>query len=126
MIISGGYDNVRPGAKWIGDDGWIWVDRSGIEAQPRQILFSRIRPDEIRFEVSTSHYGNFLDCVRTRRRTLCPPEVALRSATPGYLGLISILTRTTLKWDPDKQKIIGNPVAERLLARPMRSPWRLS
>jgi predicted dehydrogenase len=126
MIISGGYDDVRRGAKWIGDEGWIWVDRSGMEAQPRQILFSRIRSDEIRLEPSLSHYKNFLDCVRTRRQTLCPADVALRSATPGYLGLISILTGTKIKWDPEKQRIIDNPAAERLLSRPMRSPWRLS
>ena len=126
MIISGGYDDVRRGAKWIGDDGWIWVDRSGMEANPRQILFSRIKPDEVRLEPSLSHYKNFLDCVRTRRETLCPAHVALRSATPGYLGLISILTGTKIKWDPEKQRIIDNPAAERLLSRPMRSPWRLS
>ena len=126
MIISGGYDDIRRGAKWIGDDGWIWVDRSGMEAHPRQVLFSRIRPDEIRFESSLSHYKNFLDCVRTRRRTLSPADVALRSATPGYLGLISILNGTKIRWDPVKQKIIGDPLAERLLSRPMRSPWRLS
>jgi hypothetical protein len=127
MVISGGYeDNVRRGAKWIGDDGWIWVDRSGLEAHPRQILFSRIRPDEMRFEPSLSHYKNFLDCVRTRQRTLSPADVALRSATPGYLGLISILTGTKIKWDPEAQKIIDNPAAERRLSRPMRSPWRLA
>jgi len=126
MIISGGYDDVRRGTRWVGDDGWIWVDRAGMEAQPRQVLFSRIRPDEIRLEPSVSHYRNFLECVRTRRRTLCPAEVALRSATPGYLGLISILTGTKIKWDPDQQRIVSNQTAQRLLGRPMRSPWRLS
>jgi hypothetical protein len=124
MIISGSYDGV-PGARWVGDGGWIWVDRSRIEAQPRQVLFSRIRPDEIRFEPSQSHYKNFLDCVRTRRRTLSPADVALRSTTPGYLGLISILSRTKIHWDPDRQRIMDNPLAERLLSRPMRSPWHL-
>jgi predicted dehydrogenase len=126
MIISGGYDDIRRGARWIGDEGWIWVDRSGMEAHPRQVLFSRIRPDEIRLERSESHYRNFLDCVRTRRRTLSPADVALRSATPGYLGLISILNGTKIRWDPVKQRILGDPLAERLLSRPMRSPWRLS
>jgi len=126
MIITGGYDDVRRGARWIGDEGWIWVDRSGMEAHPRQVLFSRIRPDEIRYERSESHYRNFLDCVRTRRRTLSPADVALRSATPGYLGLISILNGTKIRWDPVKQRVVDNPFAERLLSRPMRSPWRLS
>jgi predicted dehydrogenase len=125
MEISGGYE-ARRGVTWYGEDGWIWVDRSGIEAQPRSVLMSRIRPNEIRFERSTNHHRQFLECVKSRARTLAPPDVALRSATPGYLGLISILTGTTVRWDPAAQKIVGNATAERLLWRPMRGPWRLA
>ncbi|MBI4876857.1 MAG: Gfo/Idh/MocA family oxidoreductase [Acidobacteria bacterium] len=126
MLISGGYDDVRRGARWIGDEGWIWVDRSGIDAQPRNVLTSIIRPDEIRLERSPGHHRQFLECVVTRRRTLSPPDAALRSATPGYLGLISILTGSKIKWDPERQRILGNPAAERLLSRPMRSQWNLA
>jgi hypothetical protein len=124
LDITGGFENKR-GVTWYGDEGWIWVDRSGIDAQPRSILTSRIRPDEIRFERSTNHHHQFLECVKSRRPTLAPPEVSLRSATPGYLGLISILTGTKIKWDPEKQTILDNPTAERLLSRPMRAPWHI-
>ncbi len=124
MEISGGHE-AKQGVTWYGEEGWIWVDRSGIDAQPRSVLMSRIRPDEIRFERSTNHHRQFLECVKSRRRTLTPPDVALRSATPGYLGLISILTNTRILWNPDQQKIVDNPAAERLLSRPMRGPWHL-
>jgi hypothetical protein len=30
-----------------------------------------------------------------------------------------------IQWDPEKQEIIGNPMASRLLARPYRQPWSL-
>lgn len=124
MEITGGYD-ARRGVTWYGDEGWIWVDRSGIDAQPRSVLMSRIRPDEIRLGRSTNHHRQFLECVKSRRRTLAPPDVALRSATPGYLGLISILTGTPIRWNPEQQRIVGNPAAERLLSRPMRGPWHI-
>jgi len=124
MLITGGYENKR-GVTWYGDEGWIWVDRSGMEAQPRALLASRIRPEEIRFERSANHHHQFLECVRSRRRALSPPDVALRSATPGYLGLISILTGAKIKWDPGQQRIVDNSAAERLLSRPMRAPWRM-
>jgi len=124
MEITGGYE-TRRGTKWIGDEGWIWVDRSGLDAHPRSILTSRIGPNEIRLERSPGHHRQFLECVKSRRRTLTPPDVALRSATPGYLGLISILTGSPVRWDPVQQRILDNPVAERFLSRPMRSPWRV-
>jgi hypothetical protein len=125
LEISGGHEAKR-GVTWYGDEGWIWVDRSGIDAQPRSILMSRIRPHEIRLERSTNHHRQFLECVRNRRRTLTPPDVALRSTTPGYLGLISILTGSRLRWDPQNQRILENPAAERLLSRPIRGRWGLS
>jgi predicted dehydrogenase len=125
LKISGGYNGVRRGVKFIGDDGWVWIDRAGMEAQPRSLLSSVIRQDEIRLERSPGHWRNFLECVLDRRRTIAPVDAALRAATPGYLGLISILTESKVNWDPVAQRIIDNPDAERLLSRPMRSPWRI-
>jgi predicted dehydrogenase len=125
MIIAGGYDDIARGAKWIGEEGWVWVDRAGMDAHPRSLLTSRIPPDGVHLEVSPGHHRQFVESVKTRRRTLSPPDVALRSTTPGYLGLISILVGRKLRWDPVKQEILGDSEAARLLARPMRSPYRL-
>ncbi|MHC4204170.1 MAG: hypothetical protein ACYSTT_05930, partial [Planctomycetota bacterium] len=30
-----------------------------------------------------------------------------------------------LKWDPKREVFVGDAVANRLLCRPMRSPWHL-
>jgi hypothetical protein len=49
----------------------------------------------------------------------------LRSATPAYLGLISIRTGRIIKWDPEHQRVLGDREAERYLSRSMRSPWHL-
>ena len=32
MIIAGGHKDIRGGTKWIGEEGWVWVDRSVLEA----------------------------------------------------------------------------------------------
>ena len=125
MLISGGYGDVRPGTRWIGEQGWVWVDRSGIDASPRSLLSSRIRPDEVRLPVVTSHHRQFIDCVLTRAETLAPARVALRSATPGWLGTIALRTGRTIRWDPVRQKILDDSAAERLLARAPRSPWSI-
>jgi len=125
MIIAGGYPGIRSGTKWIGDEGWIWVDRGGLEAEPAKVLTSVIQPTEIQIPKSPGHYQEFIDCVKSRQPTHTPAEVALRSATPGWLGQIAMLPGRKIKWDPVKEEIIGDPEASRLLSREMRWPWRL-
>jgi len=123
MVIAGGYDDVRPGTRWIGETGWVWVDRSGFETSPRSLAGSRIKPNELRLPATASHHRQFIDCVLTRGETLTPAHVALRSATPGYLGNIAMRTGRTIRWDPDRQEIVGDAAAARLLSRTPRSPW---
>lgn len=125
MWIVNEDEKTPRGVKFIGEEGWLWVDRGGMEASPKSLLAARIPPGGVRLEISPGHYRQFLECVRTRRRTISPPDVALRSATPGYLGLISILVGRKIRWDPVKQEIVGDPEAARLLARPLRGPWHL-
>jgi len=125
MIIAGGYPGIRSGTKWIGDEGWIWVDRGGLEAEPANILTSVIQPNEIQIPKSPGHYQQFIDCVKSRGATHTPSEVAVRSATPGWLGQIAMLTGRKIKWDPVKEEIVGDAEASKLLSREMRWPWRL-
>jgi len=125
VIIAGGHSEIRSGTKWIGEDGWVWVDRGAIDAQPRELLKERIGPDEIRLFRSPGHWRNFLDCVKSRRTTLTPCEVAHRSATPGHLGQIAMLLGRKIRFNPETEEIVGDATATRMLGRPMRSPWHL-
>jgi predicted dehydrogenase len=125
MVIAGGYPEIRSGTKWVGDEGWIWVDRKGIEAQPASLLTSEIQVGEIHLKKSTNHYEEFLECVRSRQETLTPARVAHRSATPGWLGQIAMLTGRKLRWDPQAQRLLYDADAAKLLSRDMRIPWRL-
>ena len=131
MTIAGGHDDIQSGTKWIGKDGWVWVDRGGIDAHPRSLLREKISPDEthlLRVENPLDHEGhtrNFLDCVRSRATTLAPSEVAHRSATPGHLGQIAMLLGRKLRFNPETEEIIGDATASRMLGNAMRSPWHL-
>jgi hypothetical protein len=126
MIIAGGYRDIRGGTKWIGSDGWVWVNRNNrIEAEPESLLNERFGPEEIHLYHSPGHWRNFLDCVKTRKTTLTPCEVAHRSATPGHLGKISMHLGRKLRFDPDTEEILNDATATQMLSRPMRGPWHL-
>jgi hypothetical protein len=72
------------------------------------------------------HQRNFIDSVKSRQPTVTPVEVAHHSAIPGHLGLIAMLVGRKIKWDPDRERIIGDSEASKLLTRPYRSPWKLA
>jgi predicted dehydrogenase len=125
IILAGGYPEIQGGTKWIGEYGWIWVDRGQFETQPANLVNEIIGPNEIKLYHSRDHYQNFLDCVKSRALTITPCEVAHRSASVGHLGVIAIETGHKIKWDPAAETIIGDPEAERLLSRAYRKPWVL-
>jgi predicted dehydrogenase len=125
MVIAGGYKEIRGGTKWIGDDGWVWVNRSGFETEPKSLLAAEYTP-QTPLPKSPGHYEEFIASVKSRKKTLTPAETALRSATPGWLGQIAMLTGRKIKWDAEEMRIIRNPAAEKLLSRDMRAPWRLA
>lgn len=113
------------GIVWYGEKGWIHVDRGRFDAEPKSILGEVIGPNETRLYESRDHIQNFLDCVKSRRETAAPIDIAHRSISVGLLGEIAMLTGRKLKWNPDKEQFIDDPEASRMLARPMRSPWVL-
>jgi len=116
---------ITQGAKWYGEKGWIHVNRGGLNASDEKILREEIGPNEIRLYESRDHKQNFLDCVKSRELTICPAEVGLRSISVGLLGEIAMLTGRKIKWNPEKEEIIGDHQASALLGRSYREPWVL-
>jgi len=125
MVLAGGHDEIWSGTKWIGEYGWIWVDRGQFETEPASLKHEVIGPEEIRLYKSRDHHQNFLDCVRSRGKTITPAETAHRSASVGHLGVIAMEVGRKIKWDPATETVIGDPEAERLLGHSYRKPWQL-
>ena len=130
VVIAGGYGDIRSGTKWIGENGWVWVDRGGFDAsKPEWKKDVREREKKQDLEVllydSPGHQREFVDSIKSRKRTLTPVEIAHRSQTPGHLGYIASVVGRTLKWDAAKQEILGDADASKLLSKAMRPPWQL-
>ncbi len=113
------------GILFIGSDGWVIVSRGGIDASPKSLLQETFASDEVHLPVSNDHKRNFLECIRTRRETICPVDTAVRSDTICHLDDIAIRLGRKLRWDPRNEQFVDDEQANRMLRRPMRSPWRL-
>jgi predicted dehydrogenase len=116
----------RQGIRFEGTEGWVHADRQTITAEPKSLLTSVIRSNEVRLPRWDNDDRNFLECVKSRTETASPVEAAHRSTAVCYLGHIAILLGRKLQWDPAAERFVGAPEADRLLSRPMRPPWRLT
>jgi predicted dehydrogenase len=113
------------GILFIGSDGWVIVSRGGIDAGPKSLLQTTFDSSEPRLPISNNHKRDFLDCVKTRRQPISHIEAAVRSDTICHLDDIAIRTGRKLRWDPKAEQFLNDEAANRLLTRPLRSPWRL-
>jgi len=123
VIASTDPDPMRNPVRFEGTEGWVEVSRKHFKTHPESILDSVIGPNDIHLYESNDHFRNFLDCVKSRSLTIAPAEVGHRSIMVGHLGLIAITLGRKLRWDPKKELFINDEQANRLLSRPMRSPW---
>jgi hypothetical protein len=124
-LICADNEKNKQGILFEGTEGWVHIKRGQIDAQSKSLLTSTIGPDEIHLYKSNNHKGNFLDCIKSRSATIAPVEVAHRSCSVCLLGEIAMRLGRKLDWDPDKEQFINDEMANRMLWRPMRSPWRL-
>ena len=113
------------GACFVGTQGRIAVDRSNLVSYPASILKQPLRPDDSRVYHANSHSGNFLECIRTRRPTICDPQAAVYTMNAILIGGISLALQRSLKWDPAKSAFVGDEQANRLLSYSKRPPWRI-
>lgn len=124
-VICADNKKNKQGILFEGTEGWVYVMRGRIDAEPKSLLTSTIGPDEFHLYKSNNHKANFLDCIKSRKETVAPVEIAHRSCTVCLLGDIAMRLGRKLKWDPDKEQFLNDDTANRMLSRPMRSPWCL-
>ncbi len=120
------HDASKGGVTFIGTDGKIFVDRGKFEASPEAIGETPLGDGAIRLYASSNHQRDWLDCVHSRKRPICDVEIGCRSVTVCHLGNLAYWNHRRLKWDPKKEKFIGDKEANTWLDRPKRAPWKTS
>jgi len=130
VVITGGDPSIGEGAKWIGPDGWVRVNRGKFEASNVQWIRDIQKLDksgelEIPLYRSPGHFREFIDSIKSRKRTATPVEIAHRSQTPGHLGFIAAVTGRAIKWDAVKQEIIGDAEASKMMEPASRGEWHV-
>jgi len=67
---------------------------------------------------------NWVDCIRSRQRPFCEVEEGHRVAVTCNLANMSLrLGGRSIRWDPEKEQVIGDKEAAAMCVRPYRAPW---
>ena len=129
VVHSVGYPNEpvggEGGACFVGTEGRIAVDRSNLVSYPASLLKQPLGPEDARVHHANSHSGNFLECIRTRRQTICHPDTAVHTMNAILIGGIALALKRSVTWDPVKEAFTGDDEANRLLSYSKRPPWRI-
>ncbi len=111
------------GGWWIGDKGMIGVDREHLTSIPPEILKTPLGEKDKRLYHSDGHSINFLECIKTRKQTICDVETAHRAMSVVLLGGIATQLKRNLRWDPVKEQFINDDEANKMLNMSHRDPW---
>jgi predicted dehydrogenase len=71
-----------------------------------------------------AHARNFVDCIKSRARPNADVEDGHRTAVACHLANVSLrLGGRSVKWDAEREDVLGDREASGYLTRPYRKPW---
>ena len=111
---------------FYGEKGRLDVSRSKLKSDPESVLKEQIGDNEVRLYKSRDHFGNWIECVKTRALPVSDLAIGHKTTNLCNIGNIVMQVQRKLTWDPVKECFAGDDMANRLLSRPMRGPWSLA
>ena len=101
---------------WIG--GWTFYPVGG---QPVHQDPQLNEPDQQNIK---ELWADFIDAIRSKRRPACDIELGHRSTTMALLGMLSLKLGRSVQWDGEKETVVGDAEAVKLLSRAYRGEWK--
>ena len=102
-------------------DGWSFYPSGDMNVEPTEKMAPQLdKPDD---QNIAPLWTDFIDCIETGKTPVCDIEHGHRSSTMALLGMLTLKLGRSVAWDGEKQTILNDPEAQKLLAREYRAPW---
>jgi predicted dehydrogenase len=113
------------GILFEGTEGRMFVNRGKLTGEPVDQLATKPLADDALFNVykhrpRVSHVQNFFEAVAGRYHPISDVFSHHRGLTTCHLAAISARMGRDLRWDPQREQIMGDPQAQRLVSREPR------
>jgi predicted dehydrogenase len=121
-----GFDHMGSSVIFQGSDATLVTNYSKYEVYVKGKKQEDFRPPEPTIPDSPGHIREFLDSIKSRKRTTCDIEYGNRLTKGGLLGNIAYRTGERLYWDDERERFTGHTQANRYVTRRYRKPWKLT
>jgi predicted dehydrogenase len=129
---------------FFGDKGQVQVNRGrfglildgkkvgGYDDSNRQTSLARelalvernyLKDAKIKLRKTESHIDDFLECIKTRKKTITSEIIGARTAICCHLMNQAYYNNAKIKWDPKKLAFTSGTGDPKWLTRKYRSPW---
>lgn len=110
-----GLEGVDNGNAFYGTKGWMLLSKRGI----LKVFGPDNKPLKVESESAKTagHRQNFIDAIRERARPNAPIEMGHLSSTLCHLGNVAARLGRSLRFDGEKEQVIGDKEANQLLGR---------
>jgi predicted dehydrogenase len=119
-------DGPAGGAIFVGEHGRLKIDRAICQSDPEELAEEAMVNPSVPLRRSRNHFQDWLDAIRTREKTIADEEIGHRSATVCHLGNIARYLGRRLRWDPARERFIGDSEADGWLDRSRRKGYEIS
>jgi hypothetical protein len=112
------------GVEFIGSEGKIEVSRGHLITSPNAELAEyKFKETEKRLYFSDNHYQDWIDAIKNHTRPISDVETGHRTSSVCNIANIAYELERPLKWDPRKERFLGDDSANMMLTRPFRGEW---
>ena len=133
--VGRGPEAREHGVQFHGTDGVLVIDRAGWEVYPETDRIDKTvrefrsaslpRQSAGRENYHLLHVQNFIDCMRSRKRPNSDIEIGHNSMIACHLGNFAFRLGRRVDWDVEKERVVNDADAERLMQPDYRKPWKL-
>ncbi len=118
------------GKAFYGSEGMLALDRTGFELwtssqNGKQRITEEVSSAKSEHEVVQDHMKGFLECVNSRKVPFADIQRGYEATLPGLLMNVGFRLGREVKWDPEKERFIGDDQANAMLSRDNRAPWKI-
>lgn len=119
-VNRGQFEVIMGGKPVYAKDGKTSVERAYMAAE-RDLL----KDAKIKLYRSGNHVGDFLDCMRSRKKPITHEGVGGSTSIVCNLMNIGYITGKPFKWDPIKNEFASGTGDAKLLTRDYRGEWKV-